>query len=149
MSKILADLTQKPQGRQFARATVLVHDEGIGGNPGSPVGAKITGKRCPTGRWNKMSFPERVPTRPVMAEVRVSGGQRQLQPKRNPMRLYRPQDQRGVQTVFVIFDRDTGQELARVRGNASHCEIEAEKLARSQGCEFADLIVKFEGELDV
>ncbi|WP_419694850.1 hypothetical protein ACN2CC_32060 [Mesorhizobium muleiense] len=45
------------------------------------------------------------------------------------------------------MDREQGQVLARVKGSAAHCEIEAEKLARSQGFELADLKVLFEGEL--
>lgn len=92
-------------------------------------------------------MPERVVTRQPAVETRASGGRRQHQPQRNAQRLYRPQDQRGVQSVFVIMDRVSGQVLARVRGNAAHCEIEAEKLARSQGGTLADLRVVFEGEL--
>jgi hypothetical protein len=76
----------------------------------------------------------------------VSGERRQHQALRNARRLYSPQDQRGVTIVFLIMDRVTGQVLARVRGCALHCEQEAEKLARSQGCELADLKVIFEGE---
>ncbi len=52
-----------------------------------------------------------------------------------------------MSTVFVIMDRKTGQVLARVRGGAARCEIEAEKLARSQGGTLADLRVVWEGEL--
>ena len=94
-----------------------------------------------------MSFPERVATTPPVVEVRAAGGRRQHQIPRNDRRMYRPQDQRGVSTVFVILDRETDQVLARVRGGAAHCEVEAEKLACSQGCELADLKVVFEGEL--
>lgn len=52
-----------------------------------------------------------------------------------------------MQAVFVIMDRLTGQVLARVRGNAVHCKIEAEKLAQSMSVDLRDLRVRFEGEL--
>lgn len=99
--------------------------------------------------WNSLSFPERLETTPPPGrEVSAARGRRQHQAKRNMRRFYRPQDQRDVQTVFVVIDRLSGQVLARVRGSAAHCEIEAEKLAQSQGGTIADLRVIFEGELN-
>lgn len=155
--RILDDLTQTKQARQFAQATVTDY-----GSPSyQQAGVGCTSKSSwsvagrdqlraeilqPTESVVEFHFPQRIPTTVPPVEVRVSGGRRQLQPHRNVQRLYRPQDQRGVQTVFVIEDRSNGQELARVRGGAAHCEIEAEKLARSQGYDFKDLIVRFEGE---
>ena len=152
MSKILADLTQKPRRARRLGHTVIVRDAGLGDHaPGAPIGAKITGKRCPTGRWNDLHMPEKVATKPPVPELRASGGRRQHQPARNVQRFYTPQDQRNVQTVFVVIDRHAhdgrGQVLARVRGCAAHCEIEAEKLVRSQGGTMADVKVVFEGEL--
>ncbi|RWH52249.1 MAG: hypothetical protein EOQ82_26490 [Mesorhizobium sp.] len=138
--KILPDLSQPRQRRVFARTTVLERDEGfVQSHSMAEVEHRV---------WNKLS-KERVrgcTLRETEPSARMSR-QHQAKIPRNARRLYSPQDQRGVETVFVIMDRVTGQVLARVRGGATHCEIEAEKLARSQGGELADLKVIFEGEL--
>lgn len=165
--RVLQDLTQKPRHAQVL-GHVVVERDGLVVLKDKPMvqapsvtsrTVESTGRVIRRGRvvregwvqdpapWNKLHMPERVATTPPTPQLRASGGRRQHQPQRNVVRLYRPQDQRNVQTVFVIMDRDTGQVLARVRGGAAHCEIEAEKLARSQGFELADLKVVFEGEL--
>ncbi|RWI47555.1 MAG: hypothetical protein EOR34_10460 [Mesorhizobium sp.] len=138
--KILPDLSQPKMRRVFAKTTVLVRDEGfVQSHSMAEVEHRV---------WNKLS-KERVrgcTLRETEPSARPS--RQHLAPvPRNAKRLYRPQDQRDVTTVFVIMDRVTGQVLARVKGGAAHCEIEAEKLARSQGGELADLNVIFEGEL--
>ncbi|RWM32616.1 MAG: hypothetical protein EOR77_21540 [Mesorhizobium sp.] len=138
--KILPDLSQPKMRRVFARATVFVRDEGfVQSHSMAEVEHRV---------WNRLS-KERVRGCTLRETEPSARPSRQHQAKipRNTRRLYRPQDQRGVETVFVIMDREQGQVLARVKGSAAHCEIEAEKLARSQGFELADLKVLFEGEL--
>lgn len=137
--RVLPDLTQKPRlGRRLA-TTVLVREDGF---------VQSHSFAEPVHRvWNALS-KERVHTHEPVPEpsARLSR-QHQAPVRRNAKRLYTPQDQRGVETRFVIEDRVTGQVLARVKGGALHCEVEAEKLARSQGCELSDLRVYFEGEI--
>lgn len=136
--RVLSDLTQKPRLGQRLAHVVLVREDGF---------AQSHSLAEPVHRvWNTLS-KERVRTHEPVPEpsARLSR-QHQAAPKRNARRLYTPQDQRGVETVFVIMDRQEGQVLARVKGTALHCEVEAEKLARSQGFELADLKVIFEGE---
>ncbi|TPL42599.1 MULTISPECIES: hypothetical protein [unclassified Mesorhizobium] len=137
--RVLPDLTQKPRlGRRLA-TTVLVREDGF---------VQSHSFAEPVHRvWNKLS-KERVHTHePVPEPSARPSRQRQAPITRNARRLYTPQDQRGVETVFVIMDRQEGHALARVKGGALHCEVEAEKLARSQGFELSDLKVVFEGEL--
>ncbi|RUU78237.1 hypothetical protein [Mesorhizobium sp. M7A.F.Ca.MR.362.00.0.0] len=137
--RILPDLSQPKMQRVFAKATVVEREDGFSQSHSmAEVEHRV---------WNKMS-KERVKTSTPLPEPRAQiSRQHQAPIPRNARRLYSPQDQRGVETRFVIMDRQEGQVLARVKGSALHCEKEAEKLARSQGCELADLKVIFEGEL--
>jgi hypothetical protein len=142
--RVLPDLSQKPRLGHRTTHTVLVRDDGF---------AQSHSFAEPVHRvWNKLS-KERVrgctaPEREALERVSARPSRQHQAPiKRNARRLYTPQDQRGVETVFVIMDRQEGQVLARVKGGALHCEVEAEKLARSQGFELSDLKVVFEGEL--
>lgn len=172
MSRVLPDLSQKSVQRQFLGHTHIDRG-GLAPEPGRPFavaprdpsrfveheGREVHGKRViregrvvMPSRWNRLSFePVHTGAEQLLVEQAFQRPkpprQHLAQKPRNVQRLYRPQDQRGVQSVFVIMDRKTGQVLARVRGSAAHCEIEAEKLARSQACELADLKVVFEGEL--
>mgnify|MGYP001093769301 CR=1 FL=1 len=110
--RVLPDLTQKPHlGRRLA-TTVLVREDGF---------VQSHSFAEPVHRvWNALS-KERVHTHEPVPEpsARLSR-QHQAAPKRNTKRLYTPQDQRGVETRFVIEDRVTGQVLARVKGGALH-----------------------------
>ncbi|ESY35748.1 hypothetical protein NKK48_01450 [Mesorhizobium sp. C386A] len=141
--KILPDLSQPKMRRVFARATVVEREDGFSQSHSmAEVEHRV---------WNKLS-KERLscasPERDALDRVSARPSRQHQAPiKRNARRLYSPQDQRGVETVFVIMDRLMGQVLARVKGSALHCEKEAEKLARSQGFELADLKIIFEGEL--
>jgi len=140
--RILEDLSQNPNHvRWYGEHTVFGRPDEL------PQPVAPTAKDSPRVAWNQLHMPQRIVTQQPAVEVRAAGGKRQHKARRNKRRLYRPQDQRDVQTCFVILDRETGHVLARVRGDAAHCEIEAEKLARSQGCELSDLRVVFEGEL--
>ncbi|MER8983948.1 hypothetical protein [Mesorhizobium sp. M0843] len=141
--RVLQDLTQKPRlGHRLAH-TVIERAEGFAQSHSmAEVEHRV---------WNKLS-KERLscasPERDALDRVSARPSRQHQAPiKRNARRLYSPQDQRGVETVFVIMDRLMGQVLARVKGSALHCEKEAEKLARSQGFELADLKIIFEGEL--
>ncbi|MBN7759764.1 hypothetical protein JF546_19115 [Nitratireductor aquimarinus] len=141
--RILPVLDQKPVRRHFASHVVIQREDYT--PPQTPHSVEHRS-------WNSLSFSRlrgcSAPEREALERVSARPSRQHQAPvRRNVMRLYRPQDQRGVRTVFVIMDRVTGQVLARVRGDAAHCEIEAEKLARSQGCQLADLKVIFEGEL--
>lgn len=138
--KILPDLSQPRLRRVFAKATVLVRDEGFHQTHALAEVEHRVWNTLSKERIRGCTIPEPEPS------ARMSR-QHQAKIPRNTRRLYRPQDQRGVETVFVIMDREQGQVLARVKGSAAHCEIEAEKLARSQGGELSDLKVIFEGEL--
>ncbi len=137
--RILPDKTQRPVRRQFATALVKQYEDDF---PHQQHPSEVQHRV-----WNSMSFG-RVKTREPLPEpsARMSR-QHQAPVHRNVQRLYRPQDQRGVETVFVIMDRVTGQVLARVRGDAVHCEKEAEKLVRSQGGTLSDVKVLIEGEV--
>ncbi|TPJ51742.1 MULTISPECIES: hypothetical protein [unclassified Mesorhizobium] len=141
--RVLPDLSQKPRRGQRLAHTVLVREDGFSQSHSlADMVHRV---------WNGFSLPKVACTAPEREALeRVSARpsrQHQAPVRRNARRLYSPQDQRGVETVFVIMDRQEGQVLARVKGGALHAEVEAEKLARSQGFELSDLKVIFEGEL--
>lgn len=142
--RVLQDLTQKSRHGQRLAHTVLVREDGFTqshslAEPVHRVWNELSKERVRGCTAHEQEALQRVSARPSR--------QHQAPVRRNAKRLYTPQDQRGVETRFVIEDRVTGQVLARVKGGAAHCEIEAEKLARSQGGELSDLRVYFEGEL--
>jgi hypothetical protein len=69
---------------------------------------------------------------------------RSSRPVRPPRRFYKPIDQSQLHPRFEIFDRATGQVLARVRGTREFIHNEALKLAQSHGGSLRDLVIKIE-----
>ena len=141
--RLLDDLAQKPVKRHFCAHTIV--DRGDPSpEPGKPIGNAPKDRHGPG--WNRLHMPERVPVSEPVPELRLHPARRQIPaPKRNARRFYSPQDQSQIHPLFLLIDRASGQVLARVRGTLNHVEVEAEKFARAQGCELADLEILIEG----
>ncbi|TGR74919.1 hypothetical protein EN836_33100, partial [Mesorhizobium sp. M1C.F.Ca.ET.193.01.1.1] len=121
--RVLPDLTQKPRLGQRLAHVVLVREDGFTqahsmAEPEHRVWNALSKERVRGCTAHEREALQRISARPSR--------QHQAPVRRNAKRLYTPQDQRGVETAFLIEDRLTGQVLARVKGTALHCEVEAE-----------------------
>ena len=135
---IRPDLAQKPVKRHFCAHTIVDRGDPCPSRASRWASAQVTrgtarpgtGCTCPSACLFPNPCPNCACTRP---------GASHPGPKRNARRFYSPQDQSQIHPLFLLIDRASGQVLARVRGTLNHVEVEAEKFARAQGCELADL----------